>query len=112
MSWCYETRENARTAAKACLRRMKTGGWKIRVWRNISWYWELRCGNLTVNRGVVGYNCYLRTNEGLGGASFWHDHQTYQDPNEAVREQLKKARKFVREVRGVVEDVENQLLGI
>ena len=109
-----DTKAQAIKKAKELLGKMKTKGWKIRVWQNLGWHHSV------INYGiqVIGpsgcreekYSCYL-SNEKDGGGSptYWHDRNSYINPNEAVTKQLAKAHEFVNGLQDHLGLVEKSL---
>jgi len=95
--------------------RMHGAGWvpETNDEKSGGWRWRVRNGMLAVypktspSRGTR-YQCLLswQHDEDDGGAGFWFDETVYDDPNEAVRQQLVVARRFVQRVDQVVSALE------
>jgi hypothetical protein len=104
----YETRDGAMVAVLLMQRRLKTGGWKIRVHENLGWHCELKRGGLTLwESSKTGrrstYSCLLGVPPGdMGGHGFWVDRKRHYDPNKAVESQLQVAQAFVRQCQAEI----------
>ena len=111
-----ETQEDAQKKANVMLKLMKGNGWRTRVWENLGWHYDVHNYALTVSISDIKkddektYWCGLASDEDKAGGTpvFWHDeeHQTFKDPNEAVKRQLMLAREFVDKVEKVVKNAE------
>lgn len=92
MSWT--TKAAAKKAGEALRKKLKGKGWKIRVWENIGWHLSAQLGRMTVH-GVPG-NWWTLLGKGSAGEIFWSPRcKGFQDPNAAVRHQLKIANAFL-----------------
>jgi hypothetical protein len=93
---CNTGRKRAARLGGELLAKMKGTGWQLRVWENLGWHYEVH--NCVGDREVsvrVHYGKYSVLFGHNGGEIFWTERKSYDDPNEAVRQQLKLARKFV-----------------
>lgn len=93
------TRAAAESAARRLLKKMKTDGWKIRVWENCGWHYALHNGPVNLNESSPGsYFCLVGTrNDDAGGLAMWTDtEQYYEDPNECVAKALKCAHQVLK----------------
>lgn len=94
---------------------MYGGPWKIRVWYNHGeWNYSLQLGSLNLDpTGCGKYFCLMSDTPGdSGGLPDWTEHsahggaRAYRDPNKAVANQIKAARRRVNELDMVVRFVE------
>ena len=96
-----DTKAQATEKAKELLGKMKTKGWKIRVWENLGWHHSVMNYGIEVYGPSYPseegkYSCFLHDKKrGAGSPSYWHDAKSYKDPNVAVERQIAKARKFI-----------------
>lgn len=103
---------SALKAAKDCSAMMKTKGWKIRVYENMGWYWELfhKSGLLTVAGGQLPYkqnpnsnfHAMLSCSGGGGCDPMFFDRKRFSDPNMAVSHRLNIARKSIARLQGLL----------
>lgn len=112
----------AMDAATACLRRMKSKGWKIRMNENVGWYWSItkivKGACLSVRGGQIpygekpdrGFHAML-SGRGCEGAcdSNWFDRMTFSDPNDAVNHRLQMAENFVQPIVEMIADIRREL---
>ena len=109
------TKQEATRRGRQLLRRMEGTGWKLRVWENIGWHYEVQNGGISIDemRCCDGRNVYLAyLHEGDthgGGSAFWHTGRECGDPNLAVWAQLKHAQKFVTYLRDSLEALMERL---
>ena len=96
-------------AADKLLAMMKTPGWTTRIWYNMGWNYEVENGPLTVDAWNGGYICGLSYEHQKAIPTDWHDEKTYDDPNKAVRGQLKIAREYARTINKHIKETENRL---
>lgn len=114
MNWT-RTKKEAEREARGLLRRMKTKGWSIVVYKNVGWFFGLRNGPLTLYPSTVDgeYFCLLSSeaNDPIGGGEmYWTPTKSrHRDPNRAVREQMKLAEEFVGRVSRTVGDLREAL---
>ena len=114
-----DTRECLRKApdkivaqAEHLLSLMKGDGWKLRIWENLGYHYAVYNGTLTVHThhgGNPPYFCLLNLDEINGGGEvFWTGDvgESFADPNEAVRQQLKVVREFAYKVGAVCRHLE------
>lgn len=103
------TKEEATKKGKALLKRMKTKGWKLRVWENLGWHYSLQNPPLCVSPSVSGMVFTLMTekaDEAGWGSLLWDGAPHSRSPNKAVADQVKLARKVVNDLNKVVEAAE------
>ncbi len=113
MAYSCASKEEATKKAQAFLKKVKGKGWKIRVHQNMGWFYCLQNGYLSVHEydwddDGLSYSCGL-SNEvgGVGTPMYWSDHPThYDDPNEAIAGQIKRARAFIDRCNNVVQHAE------
>lgn len=92
------TKAEAELAAYKLIAQMHTTGWKARVWENCGWHYAIILGYMQVYGSPDGtYFASFATQKGAAGTLCgWADSKTdYRDPNEAVRQQYRKAREVV-----------------
>jgi hypothetical protein len=100
----YLSRKEAEEAARKVQKRMKSKGWKIRVWENLGWHFEIKKGTIQLHEashnGRRPYYWTLMGSElnSYGGETYLLadetpkiDMQIY-DPNDAYLRQLKVAK--------------------
>jgi hypothetical protein len=83
----------AHQEARETIRKLKTKGWKARIWENMGWHWCLvntLCGMSLHNNGKFWtmINSEKESSHGDNGVNFSRNHS---DPNKAVAEQIKLA---------------------
>lgn len=102
------TKKEATQEAKKLLRKMKSKGWKIHVWENQGWYYNLIHNVLSLNVSLasglsdIKYFCMLDPSY-----TFWTDHKIFSDPNEAVDHAIKIGRKVLNELTSVIVTAES-----
>jgi hypothetical protein len=76
-------------------------GWKIRVWENLGWHWEVlsKCGRLRVGKSAVGYNAGI----GESGDSGTHWYAHGKTPAAAIKRVLAVARGEIAALQSLVE---------
>lgn len=90
--------------------RMIGKGWKLRVWENLGWHYSVQCGTIAVHAshhssdGKVLYSTLMSTNVAdIGvGSSIFYEQRHFNDPNKAVRHQMKIARAVVKQLNDVM----------
>lgn len=118
---CKCTYEDYKKARKLALDTRKVmynpKGWKIRVWENAGWHSSLERGGLQLYIHTYtfddrpSYSVLFSRNNSGGGEVFWGlGNKSFRDPNKAVLEQLRQARKFIRECTKAVEFVDDMRL--
>jgi hypothetical protein len=110
------TKSEAAHAAKDLLSLMKTTGWKTNVWENNGyWYYNIWNGGMTVGTlfSTSGYFALLSADNQTppcGGSEYWHDRaSTFEDPNDAVNDTLKRAQNFRDRITGIISAQEKSL---
>jgi len=102
----FETKKEAKAAGKKLLKKMKGKGWKLRVWENMGWHYCVHNGGLSVypcrSKGMTKFHAMLSEDcfSDLGIWSFGFYASV--DPNKAVQNKIKDARKVVNELNSVV----------
>lgn len=92
-----KTKREATAAGKKLLSRMKTSGWKLRVWENMGWHYALENYGMSIHQDNPKETCSVLFSldpEGPGGSSIWCDKKQYKDPNKAVERQMELARNY------------------
>lgn len=103
------TEKQATRKAKALLSKMKTKGWKIRVWENIGWHHAIYCGYLSIHEFAGKYNAMLSDDTFAGTPIYWSHGNFYKDPNKAVTMVMKAAEKFVKGCSDIIEETKKKL---
>ena len=100
-----KTQLEATHAGAALKKLMKRGRWKVHVWNNLGWYYEIQAGNLRVlpasNLRMGGQRYYCLISRAL---ALMTDDREYLDPNMAVTRAVSKVRKVVAEYQQVVDE--------
>lgn len=83
-------------------------GWEIRIWENMGWHYKAVNSYLSVQPSIVNDNKYYATlgteQLGRGGTpGYWVTTKAYNDPMEAVINQLRIAAEFVRSRMAIVD---------
>ena len=103
-----QTKAEATAAAKRCLKKMRTSGWKIRVFENMGWHWRLQNGYLAVadvgyGKSTGRYHAMMSSVSGASGTpSWWYCDATSTDPNKVIRLQLRRALEFANHINEIV----------
>jgi len=116
---CIRDRKRAIAEAREVRAKMKTKGWRVRVFENLGWHWNLFNGYITLSGDGCGvtksvkYSAMMADSLPPGGSpNFWYPGPGkgyFKDPNKAVDYVFKSAKQFVREVHSVVEKQERFL---
>ena len=93
---------------------MKGRGWKVRVWENCGWNYQVTNGPITVNPSPgtedrVSSVWVMMTDDLQypgAGPPLWTDTRDYRDPNRAVAAQAKRARRELNKLTKIVTHVE------
>jgi hypothetical protein len=110
MSYSYNTKQEAEQAAFKTLSRMKTKGWAIHVHQNLGWFYCLK--NKTLNLYEMSGNFHCLLSEGTyenTGAVYWTTNNAFEDPNDAVEDQMNVAKAFADKINGVIQNLEKSL---
>lgn len=108
------TKETATANAKILKAKMKTKGWKIRVWENFGWNYSIQNGYMGVSPCFSSGKYFAMLATEIGGAgvpTYWHDPKVYRDPNKAVKQQLARAQTFVTFSQNVIDEQRQLLTG-
>jgi len=108
------TKHEATQQGRRLLRRMEGTGWKLRVWENIGWHYEVQNGGIEIYVSTVfrtpRYSVLLHEGDTPGGGSiFWYTNRDFHDPNLAVMAQLLHAQKFVTMLQGGLDALKARL---
>ena len=104
----YEAYKNAVESAKATVKLMQPQkGWKIRVWENLGWHWEIKKGNLEVHFSHPSRQYWATLSEdGGSGDSFDTNFTAYcTDPNRAVEHKLQIANNYIKKLQQIIKEV-------
>lgn len=102
-----KTKREAMVAGRHLKSLMKTSGWKVCVWNNLGWYYNIKKENVVVNpdsnhrMGGSWYWCEVEPSY-----AFWSDGRSYRDPNMAVQRAISKVRKEVEEFKQILSKAE------
>jgi hypothetical protein len=96
----FHTKKEAQKAGEELLSKLKGKGWRIKVWSNLGWHYNLANGRLTIhpdsfNKGYMALLSDATCKHIGGGAAFWTNSKSFKDPNDAVKDQIKRAKSFV-----------------
>lgn len=105
------TKEQAEKWAKKTLAMMNGKGWKLRIWENLGWHYCVENKNGLCVSPSVGNEYFASLNEDCcGDLGVWHfGTKIFKNPNDAVNEKLKDARKVVDELNAMVTKAENDM---
>lgn len=100
-----KTKAEATKVAKAAIKKMRTKGWKVRVWENCGWHASIFRGFLHIH-----YDEYLKTYSALmgadascpGGEMYWSHHFRHKDPNKVEIHQLNVAIRFTHKCANAI----------
>jgi hypothetical protein len=98
--------KKAKSDAKKCLRQLKYKGFKINVWENVGWHWELYKGGLHLYNSGDNFFTLLSECGKSGGHGFWNTSFRHKDPNKVITDQLKAAKSFIKKCSDAVKEVE------
>lgn len=106
-----KTKAQAEEAAKSLIKKMNGKGWKLRMWQNIGWHYEIRNGPIAVSPCYPEgkFSCKLSDSleDSYGGSLIWANNFSSKDPNKAVMHEIKNARKELNLIIDAVRFVEN-----
>jgi len=105
------TKQEATRRGKALLARMKTKGWKLRVWENLGWHYSLERPPLSVyplyreeeESPSVGIMMTNKADESGWGYPCWDYKASNKDPNKAVEAQIKEAQEYVNQLQAALD---------
>lgn len=110
------TKKEAERLGQILLKKMKGEGWELRVHENQGWHYCVwnRAIHVSQGRNENEYFVLLGDKDmpqySGGGLGMWVDHETYSDPNEAVRKQLLMAHNVVDDLLLAIRAVEKRVL--
>lgn len=98
----------ARLQRDKMLKALKGEGWKGEVWENLGWHCCAYLGNLVIyySEHIDGYHCLLSTDAPGTGETYWSTNEHFKDPNEAVQDQLRRAREHIARCEQAIAAVE------
>lgn len=104
------TKAEALRRARQVKARLKTKGWKIKVWNNRGWCWSLDHldGHLTLNESIhtKTFSTLFSSGDYAHTGSYnWLVREHFKDPNKAVEAQLQKAREYVKRTTAWVDNL-------
>lgn len=95
----YSSRKEARQAGETALNLLhKPDGWEIRITENLDWHVSLYKQGMSLSRCVVTGRFTVSLNSSLedgAGEMFWSVSESFENPNEAIRAQLRAADDFI-----------------
>jgi hypothetical protein len=96
------TKKEAMQAAKALRKKMTGRNWKIRVWENLGWHYQVHRSRISVLEAIDGrgnrryYTSCSMATDGIGTPVEWSVRKpSFTDPNQAVQAQLNAVRQDV-----------------
>lgn len=107
-------RQKAIALGKETVKKMKTKGWKVHIWKNPHWYVYIHKGMMTIRpereypdgSGKVSYTVTL-SEDHLGASSVeYSTNRRFSDPNKAMEYALSLARKKIKKIQSVVARIE------
>ena len=101
-------KKQATSQGQALLKRMNGKGWKLRVWENLGWHYDIYLLGLTVHHPGKNYSTLLSSdpeNYSGSGEIYWTPEKSFKDPNKAVEHQMKMARIFSDKCQKMVSDI-------
>ena len=109
---CAKDRVRAISEARKTLSKMrKPGRWRINVFENLGWHWDLASGYITLSgdyydSGTSQFSAMMAdTLPPCGSPHYWYPGPGkgyFKDPNKAVDYVLRHAERFVKNVNSVV----------
>jgi len=103
-------KQEATKAGKALLARMKTKGWKLRVWENLGWHYSLERPPLSVyplygegESPSVGIMMTNKADESGWGYLCWDYKASSEDPNKVVEAQIKEAQEYINRLQAALD---------
>ncbi len=108
----FNSEREAFKRAEKVVKKLNTKGWKINVWENLGWHYELLNSYMSLHE--VSGTFYAMVSNSLpagSGSAFWtvRNDPTFENPNDAVRLALKHVSTFVRKVKEVQKKLETAL---
>jgi hypothetical protein len=104
------TEQEAREGGGLLLSKLTGVGWQLRVWSNdtLNWHFSVMNRFITVYQEGKRYHAFLTIEEAHpgGGEVYWSDNRFFDDPNEAVADQMQRARAYLNKMRRAIEYVE------
>lgn len=101
--------------AAAALAKRLGPQWKVLVWENLGWHYEVHCKGVQVYPSCGGkrFHCLVGTSDDVsGGLAAWNVKNVItDDPMEAVRLQLKHVRAYVNRLNKTVTAQESAIFG-
>jgi hypothetical protein len=96
------TKKEAMQAAKALRKKMTGRNWKLRVWENLGWHYQVHRSRISVSEAIDGkgevryYTGCAMVKGGVGTPIEWSVRKPmFTDPNQAVQAQLNAVRQDV-----------------
>jgi len=112
----YATKAEAYNTGRAVIRKLNGKGWRLQVFENAGWHFTILNGALSLHLSEYPdgkkYWCMMADTPEAGGcgAMMFHHNYSSKDPNDAVRHQLRLARKVVEGINTTLENVEKRVL--
>lgn len=103
-----DTRAAALTQARQFRDQFGLRGWKIRVWKNMGWHWDLHKDHLWVyahesRKSAYKWSAGISTHVGgRGTLSLWADPNSYSTPQAAINAQLAECDRVLTRLTEVV----------
>ena len=93
----YATKAKALKDGHSLIKKMKTSGWKLRVWENMGWHYSIRKGAISISPVYYGRSYMALMSSSTLDA---------RDPNKAYENQLKAVKKFMKARQKDISDSE------
>lgn len=112
------TKQSAIRRGRKLASLMTTKGWKVRVWENMGWHYDLHNGPVSLTEHVMPtgqapwYSCLIdSTGDGHAGLAIWTDLHAYdlvssRNPNTCVQAALDYARDAVNSLDAALKRAE------
>lgn len=106
------TETEARARGADMMRQLKGTGWKLDVWDNLGWHCAAYNKFISVHEYNGKYSAMLTIDPDKRGCgeTYWTDSRHFDDPQEAVKWQMKIATAYLRKMRNAIEHVEATVL--
>jgi len=102
------TRQEAEEKGNKLLSLMDTPGWKVNIWHNGHvWCFSISKKNMTIYKLNSGFY-YVNLDSGPVKQTldddFWDVCSYFSNPNDAVKEQIKKAKEMIKKLQKIIKD--------
>lgn len=106
------TKKEVEAKGKELLEMMEGDGWELIVSENLGWHYSVSNKYISIFPCLYDnkerYTCLMSAlPDRHWGEAFWTTQEVFDDPNDAVKHQIKVAREFVNKCLDAVQHVEN-----